>query len=156
MKAIVTGLAVLCLSLGATAEVHRWVDADGRVHFGDNKSAQKVQNKQDITRDVSRVNIDSGAGHAEKAREQRQAEAQADGDLEQLEQQKREQMKAQYSPMCKQLRRDMEVIGSGERVRFLNDDGSEKVVKEKDRGEQLAKWRATYEQLQCDDVLGSE
>lgn len=153
---LMLSILILCFSASSLAQVHRWVDADGRVHFGDSKSAQNVKNKQDISRDVSRVNIDGGAKYTEKVREQRQAEAQADSDLAQLEQQKRAQTRAQYLPVCKRLRQEMQIIESGEPVRFLNDDGSEKIVKDKDRGEQLANWRASYEQLQCDDILGSE
>ena len=153
---LVLSILMLCFSVTSLAQVHRWVDTDGRVHFGDSKSAQNVQNTQDISRNVSRVNVDNGASQLLKQREQRAAEAQADQDLARLEQQKRAQRRAQYLPICKQLREEMRVIESGEPVRFLNDDGSEKIVKDKDRGEQLAKWRASYEQLQCDDILGSE
>lgn len=154
-RLLVVSLTLL-FSLSLQAQVHRWVDEHGRVHFGDSKSAQKVPDAKDISKEVSRVNIDSGSAQAAKLREQRAAQAQADGDLADLERQKNEARKAQYLPMCKRLREEMHIIQSGEPVRFLNDDGSEKVVKESERGEQLAKWQASYAQLQCDEILALE
>lgn len=156
MKTLWIAVLSLLLSATALAEVHRWVDVDGRVHFGDSKSAQKVSGAKDISKDVSRVNIDSGSSHTDQVREQRQAQEQADGDLAALEQQKNEARKQQYTPMCKRLRDEIQIIESGERVSFLNEDGSERIVKESDRGEQLAKWRANYDELQCDEILALE
>lgn len=151
---------VLLLSLtfagAGWAEVHRWVDENGRVHFGDSKSAQKAKNAEDISREVSRVNIDASSKHAAEVRAKREALSQAESDLAALEQQKQAQKRAQYLPLCKRLREEIQVIEAGEPVRFLNEDGSEQIVKEKDRGVKLAEWRKTYADLQCDDILASE
>ncbi|HKE45518.1 MAG TPA: DUF4124 domain-containing protein [Steroidobacteraceae bacterium] len=41
-KRIAWGLMLTCLSMAASADVFRWVDADGRVHYSDRPDSEKA------------------------------------------------------------------------------------------------------------------
>lgn len=59
-----------CLFFGvsAMAEVYRWVDAQGKVHYSDKQPAASEQAvpAQDVTQKVSKQNIDSGTEERRK------------------------------------------------------------------------------------------
>lgn len=157
MSKCVLLLSALLLTLGAQAEVHRWVDEQGRVHFGDSKSVAKVANSEDISQEVSRINLDSGSRTtAEQMQQTREVTAQVEGDLAAMERQKLEARRARYGATCKQLQQEIQLIESGEPVRFVNEDGSENIVREQDRGIKVAEWRETYRRLECDQILAAE
>lgn len=54
---------VLLFSLNVSAEVYRWTDADGKVHFGDKKAGAAAEN---ITDKVKTTNVDTSTGEHQK------------------------------------------------------------------------------------------
>ena len=56
-------LFILLVSLPVHAEVYRWTDANGKVHFGDKRPDAKAEN---ITDKVKQTNIDTSTNEHEK------------------------------------------------------------------------------------------
>jgi hypothetical protein len=54
---------ILLVSLPVHADVYRWTDANGKVHFGDKKPGAKAEN---ITEMVKQTNIDTSANEHQK------------------------------------------------------------------------------------------
>ena len=53
----------ICAAVSAEAEVYRWTDAQGRVHYSDKKPAAAAE---DVTRAVTRQNLDTGTEERRK------------------------------------------------------------------------------------------
>ncbi|HNL91555.1 MAG TPA: DUF4124 domain-containing protein [Pseudomonadales bacterium] len=135
-------LLFLCWS--AQAEVYKWVDENGKVHFGDrapdDKKAESLDEK------LKDINIDHASGDAKPSVVVNTEKTQ---DEKNLEAQKKKKMEQAIGARCKKWKQDIAAIGRGDRGRFLDENGNEEVVLEKDRGKKLAEWRSNYLRSNC-------
>ncbi len=129
-----TGLALLLLALStsAGAKVYRWVDADGKVHFGDRKpSGQKGQQAKDISKAVEQTNVDASSAERDKLESVFARETKEEKRYKQEQQQQRDQQSRAHQAACAKARKYLRTIQG--RVYFVRKDGSEYTVSEKER-----------------------
>lgn len=66
---------MLCTSGYLNAEVYKWTDANGKIHYGDKKPSER---SEDITEQVKKTNIDSSASEHQKLEQLFRKENEAD------------------------------------------------------------------------------
>jgi len=125
----------LALSVGIQAQIYRWIDDEGNVHFGDEQS-RNVQ-AEEISENLPKLNVSEGSdtGYVpsgessternKRIREERQAEV------------------AARKPACDKARKELKIISGP--VYFTNDDGSNYTVSETERVKLEKELRAEIE-----------
>lgn len=127
------------------AEVYRWTDEEGKVHYSDRKLASDAE---DITAKVSVQNIDTSQDEHRKLQQLFRKENDADrAYLRQQEQQNGPS--SERVSQCEKLRHLL--IEASGRVQLVDQDGKEKRFTEKDQQKLLSEMRAA-EQQHCSDV----
>lgn len=142
---------LLLLCLPTQAEVYKWVDDNGKVHFGDRAPAEKKA--ESIDGQLKNVNIDHGSSDAAPPAVVSTEKTQ---DEKNLEAQKKKKMEQAIGAHCKKWKQDIAAIARGDRGRFLDKNGNEEIVLEKDRGKKLAEWRSDYLRSDCQTVYPLE
>lgn len=117
----------LLLSLNVYAEVYRWTDANGKVHFGDKKSGATAEN---ITDKVKNTNVDTSTGEHQKLETLFRKENDADREYQQ-QQQKQAQPNPELLRRCAEAKDYLSKISG--RVQFLDDKGKAVNVTEVER-----------------------
>ena len=120
-----TLLAVLgILSCSVQAEVYRWTDSAGKVHYSDKKPAEKAEN---ISSKIKQQNIDTSTAEREKLETIFRKENDADRAY------KRQQSQKPLAEIrqCQEAREYLKVIDG--RVQFLDENGGMVKVTEEER-----------------------
>ncbi len=130
-------LSLFAVAMNCSAEVYRWVDKNGKVHFTDRKPAADAEN---ITENVKSQNIDTSSCELQKLtsmREQEEKEKQEKTQQEQKAQQERkEQLTELNRPVCEKAKIRLKKI-SGHIV-FTDEQGRAVTVTEKERQQMVA------------------
>jgi hypothetical protein len=123
-------IGLLSVSINTVAEVYRWVDKDGKVHYTDRKPAANAEN---ITKDVNKQNLDSSSREIARINQMHRE----DEDAARIEQHKHEQARAQamQAPCAAAQTRLRKMKG---RVVFVDKAGKAVTVTEKERQEKVA------------------
>jgi hypothetical protein len=125
VEKLILGLTLL-LSLNVYAEVYRWRDAAGKVHFGDQKPKATAEN---ITEKVKSTNVDTSTSEHQKLESVFRKENDADREYQQ------QQKQAQYNPerqrQCSEAKDYLNKISG--RVQFLDEKGQIVNVTEAER-----------------------
>lgn len=133
--------ALLGLSCWCNAEVYRWVDSNGKVHYTDKKPAEDAE---DITKAVNQQNIDTSSEELRKVETIMRKEN--DADREYTQQQQHEKNQVRQSRCHRAKVRLQEITGN---VIFVDDDGKVAKITEKERQQMVAEVNATISE-NCD------
>lgn len=146
--------SVLCvLSVPALAEVYKWVDENGKVHFGDRAPADKPA--ENIADSLEKTNVDEASKqHASSLGTPDSSRKTADEEL--LVLRKRQALEEQIGKRCRTWLEEIKTIARGDPVRFLDEEGNEEVVMERDRGKKLLEWKEGYRQYGCEELYPLE
>lgn len=123
-------IGLLSFSINAPAEVYRWVDKNGKVHYTDQKPAPDAEN---ITKQVNKQNLDSSSREVEKIGQMLREDEEAERALH-AEQEKAHSQAMQAHCVAAKNRLD-KMKGY---VIFLDDSGKAVTVTEKERQEKVA------------------
>lgn len=136
---ILNGFLALALYVpGATAEVYRWTDSEGKVHYSDRKLNKDAE---DVT-DKTRVhNIDTSQEEQRKLQQIFRPENEADREYYR-QQQEAKKPSQEYRRYCNELRRYLQDING--RVQFINEDGKPVAVTEKERRQKVEETRQLW------------
>lgn len=118
-------------SLSTRAEVYRWVDEDGKVHYSDKKPKTDAE---DITRQVSKQNIDTSIDEQRRMQQIFRPENEADREFYR-QQQLKNQPTPEHMQHCNELRKYLEAIDG--RVQFIGEDGKVVPVTETERRQRV-------------------
>ncbi|MEZ5539069.1 MAG: DUF4124 domain-containing protein [Pseudomonadales bacterium] len=144
-------LLLLAILLGflvpVRAEVYKWVDENGKVHFGDR--APEDKKSESIDKQLNKVNIDHGSS-AKPTRLAPQTEKTQDE--KNLEIEKKKALEKAIGTQCKKWLLDIAAIERGDRGAFIGEDGKEEIVLERDRGTKLAEWKDDYRKSNCQKI----
>ena len=151
MKMNIMLWCVLLLCVPVQAEVYKWVNDNGKVHFGDRAPAEKTA--EAIDSQLKKVNIDHAIGDLSSPVVVSTEKTQ---DEKNLEIQKKKNMEKAIGEHCKKWKSDIAAIARGDRGRFMDKNGNEEVVLEKDRGKKLEEWRRDYLQSDCQTLYPLE
>lgn len=119
----------LALSFSVNAQIYKWVDEEGNVHFGDEASRRSAQqdHAQDVSDEMSSINLSEGSetGYTPSALETETRKAQQ---KKQTDTQKKQMVSA-----CAQARKDLQILSGP--VYFTDDKGEAYTVSEREREE---------------------
>lgn len=118
-------------SLSTRAEVYRWVDEDGKVHYSDKKPKTDAE---DITRQVSKQNIDTSIDEQRRMQQIFRPENEADREFYR-QQQLKNQPTPEHMQHCNELRKYLDAIDG--RVQFIGEDGKVVPVTETERRQRV-------------------
>lgn len=115
---------LLLMNSAVNAEVYRWTDSSGKVHYGDKKPAEKAE---DISAKVKQQNIDTSSTEHQKLETIFRKENDADREY------KRQQTQRPLVDIrkCQEMKRYLQVISGP--VQFLDEDGKAIRVTEEER-----------------------
>ncbi len=139
MKAIVMITILLSCTL-AKAEVYRWTDANGKVHYTDKKPTADAEN---ITEQVKKQNIDTGTEERKKVEQILRKENDADRHFYQQQQAVEQQQQNAKNKRCNEARQYLSKVSG--RVQFIDDNGKPMYVSEKERQAHEKEWKAIVE-----------
>lgn len=145
IRAIPLLLLLSVAATPATAELYRWTDADGRVHYSDRKPAAESEEEVEAIDDqLTPVNID-------ESHKQRQALnkvfAKEDKHVQRGEQQQQRKQQQARAQQCREARGYLRAISGP--VAFLDEDGKDMKISERERQERQAEMERLIEQY-CD------
>lgn len=139
MNKVASLILVLMVFSGqfALAQVYRWVDEQGNVHFGDKKP--KKQHVEDISSAVSKTNIDESSRTLKKLEN---VHAENEGERQVREGREKEDRNEQIRQknICAGARRDLRILQG--RVFFTDKDGKSYDISEAQRKIRAAKFEA--------------
>jgi|GEM_PF-4147519 uncharacterized cupin superfamily protein len=126
----------LCTAGATQAEVYRWVDANGQVHYSDRKLREDAE---DVTKQTRVQNIDTSQEERRKLQQIFRPPNKADQEFESrnVDAQKPDPELEQY---CEELNEYSDVLSG--RVQIVNDRGKEVTYTDKQRKEDLKKVEA--------------
>lgn len=128
---------LFAIALNAQAEIYRWVDKDGKVHFTDRKPPAEAEN---ITKDVKPQNLDTSNSELQKIVSMREQEAQRNQQQYEQEQQRQAARRAQLAELnrsaCEETKKRLEDIRG--HVIFTDDQGRAVTVRETERQQMVA------------------
>ena len=123
-------IGLLSFSISSMAEVYRWVDKNGKVHYTDKKPAPDAEN---ITKEVNKQNLDSSSREIEKINQMHREDEEAVRASQQQQEQAREQAMKAPCAAAKERLKKMKGL-----VIFIDDAGKAVTVTEKERQEKVA------------------
>ena len=138
-------LLVTLLAGGAQAEIYKWVDANGNVHYSDSPppgdSAQQVQ----LAPQPSEESLQQG--REENARrlryQQRESAARKETkETQQKEQQQSEKQAAKLQSQCKEARQQLKILNMQRPVYRKNEAGEREYVNAETRADEQAQLMA--------------
>lgn len=132
-------IATIALSVTSWAEIYRWVDDKGRVHYSDRAQDRKAE---DVSGSLKSVNITQGQPVQEFGAQQPKSAAELEIDHRTMaENRKREQV---WQTKCDKARQQLKTIGGP--VVFTREDGSVFEISEQERADKEHKLRQSIEQ----------
>jgi hypothetical protein len=140
-------LAVFCvwfIASLAAADVYKWVDENGKVQFGDKPPAEK--SAENIAEELQKINVDS---QSSKMTSSVVYSSEKTEDEKALEKKKLAELDSAIGKQCKKMKSDIHAIASGERGVFMDDNGKEEIVLEKERGKKLEEFKERYKKYGC-------
>ncbi len=138
-KRLVTGvfLASFCLFVQSSlyAEVYKWVDENGQVHYGEqpgNTGAEKITIRQNETtkpRPINKAEEDA----AESGKKNTDQQAEEFGEWEEVPPSQKEKRK-----LCNEAKSDLAAINSRGRMREINEKGEYIYLTEPERQQRIS------------------
>lgn len=131
----------------SVAGVYKWVDENGKAHFGDKAPDEKTAKQaQDIGQQLEKTNIDhTGSSLPATLPDSRKKTE----DEKNLEMQEKQRLKKAIGPYCASMKKDIVSIARGDRGNFYDKDGKPELVLEKDRGKKLEEFKEQYRKVGC-------
>lgn len=117
-------IILIACSVFAEAEVYRWTDATGKVHFSDQKPKEKADN---VTDKVKKQNIDSSTQEHQKMEALFRKENDADREFRRAQSQPNDE----HIQRCNEAKEYLRKISG--RVQFLDSDGKAVNISEAER-----------------------
>jgi hypothetical protein len=146
-KPVVILCSLLCSMLlcgSISAEVYKWVDENGKTQFSDKAPSEK--HAENIEGQLKKTNVD---GASKNIKTSAASSYEKNSDEKNLEEQNRQQLENRIGKQCKKMKEDIQAISRGDRGSFLDENGNEELVLERDRGKKLEEWKNSYQQYGC-------
>jgi uncharacterized protein DUF4124 len=127
---LVVAIGLILLMPTSFAEIYRWVDSDGKLHFSDQPPEDSTVSEE-VSSKMSPINRDSSAEETEKLQQVFQGETpeeQAFHQQQKAQQQRRDQ---NTERACQQAKYNLKILKG--RVYFEDPDGNEIIVTEEQR-----------------------
>lgn len=151
MQAVIFFICMLTLCKFSVADVYKWVDENGKTRFSDKAPTGKPA--ENIENELKKTNVDEASKNLASFSA---ATTEKTEDEKALEQKKLQELEAAIGSKCKKAKEDIQSIARGDREAFLDKDGKEEIVLERDRGKKLEEWRLNYKKFGCEKLYPLE
>lgn len=135
---LVIAIGLLLLMPTSFAEIYRWVDSDGKLHFSDQPPEDSAASEE-VSSKMSPINRDSGAEETKKLQQVFQGETPEEQAFHQQQKAQQQRRNQSAERVCQQAKYNLKILKG--RVYFEDSDGNEIIVTEeqrKQRANQLA------------------
>jgi hypothetical protein len=129
MKKYLGLIFVMIFAINCQAEVYRWTDKDGKVHFGDKKTNATAEN---ITKKVNTQNIDASTQELRKM----ETIFRKENDADRVHQQQLNEASQEQQQQCEQANLQLKRFEG--RVQYIDDDGKPIKVTETEHKQRVA------------------
>lgn len=146
-RALLLSAVTFLYSAMPVAEVYKWVDENGKAHFGDKAPDEKKA--EAISEKLAKTNIDHTGSSLPVSLPASNKKTVDEKNLELMEKQK---LQKAIGPYCAELKKDIASIARGDRGNFYDKDGKPEVVLERNRGEKLEEFKARYRSVGCEKL----
>jgi uncharacterized protein YdaL len=120
------------ISYASNAEVYRWIDAKGKVHYGDKKPGEAAEN---ITEKVKKTNVDTSTAEHQKLETIFRKENDADREYQAQQAQPNQDLLKR----CAEAKNYLNKISG--RVQFFDENGQPVNISETERQERAKEWQ---------------
>ncbi|MCW8195685.1 DUF4124 domain-containing protein [Proteobacteria bacterium 005FR1] len=140
-----TGLAGLFIAVAASADIYRWTDENGRVHFSD--KPPRDREAENISERTRSVNVDTSSGEREKLNELFAPESPEEKRLRQQREVQRTAQAEKQRLVCEKAQRELRFFKE-ERFYWVDESGNSKNASEQER-QQMIEQLSTAIQRHC-------
>jgi len=126
----VIAIGLLLLASSSHAEIYRWTDSDGKLHFSDQPPEDSLVS-EDVSSKMSPINRDSSAEETEKLQQVFQGETVEEKAFHNQQQVQQQQQNQASERACQGAKNNLRVLKG--RVYFEDADGNEIIVTEEQR-----------------------
>jgi hypothetical protein len=143
MKASISIIALVLLSFNAQAALHKWVDAEGKVHYSDTIPPE-VSTTQNVRNISGKDRGDAPADNAPKSLAEREAEFKKSRQAKEDKAEKKAQTEAQAearSRNCEASRQNARMIEEGVRITTYDAKGERTFLDDETRAKKLEEAR---------------
>lgn len=137
-RGVLIALFGMVLSAQSAAELYKWVDENGKVHFSDKKH-KAAKNAQDISASLKSTNVDSSQRSQKQLNDIFTQKRQAQAQNQPSAKEQQAAYKARYN-QCRKMRYKLSKIDG--RVQYVDKDGKIIPTTEKQRQQDVAETRA--------------
>ena len=134
-------IAILLAAAASAGELYRWVDAEGKVHFGDRPPLEAEA--EDIGDDLRPINSADATRPQQFTRSGQQASAQQQYEARQRNQQ--QQQRRQLERACQRAQRSLRMLQG--RVTFVDENGKSVKITERERQQRAARLQREIAQV---------
>lgn len=124
-------LASLILSQPGFAEIYRWRDKDGKLHFSDQPPEQSTAEATEVSDTLQPINRDTSSEEHEKMKQVFPTESAAESRYRETQNNKLRAQQQARQQQCQQSRELLKTLQGP--VAFIDDSGEEVVVSEEER-----------------------
>ena len=145
-------LLLLALGQGAAADVYRWVDENGRVHFGDRPPVSEAAETTTIdTQNSPPPSPDTAPGSSDRsvARQRLLDQYQKEREAKQEAVQRKQAQEQRREQLCLQARTDLENYQTHPVLYEMSSNGERRYLSEEERAQTIAEARQAVEHW-CD------
>ncbi|MGH1470472.1 MAG: DUF4124 domain-containing protein [Cellvibrionaceae bacterium] len=128
---------VLLFSFDTTAEIYKWTDEKGKVHFSDKPPENKKA--EDITESVKNTNIDASQNEHSKLNKIFAKETEGEKQLRLRKAKEQKKQKVEIEKRCAKAKKDLKFLRE-KRFFTLDENGKENTMTEKQRNELTSKY----------------
>lgn len=147
MQKIMFFMFYIFMCSAASAEVYKWVDENGKLQFSDRAPPEKkVEN---IEKNLQKINVDKASA---KIISSSVSKSEKNEDEKSLEQQRHQKLENAIGKQCKKMKEDIQAIARGDRGSFIDENGKEELVLERERGAKLEEWKENYRNYGCEKL----
>jgi len=135
-----------CLAFASKADVYKWVDDEGSVHYSDRKPADAESTQIKTRKQTSARSVGAeGSLTTQQNLDAQLQSLQEAGEIQQLEERQQEKLVSNNKAMeeyCASLKISIDTLASNARLRTKGDDGelrfmsAEEIVKKRNRNQQ--------------------
>ena len=147
MQKIMFFMFFIFMCSSASAEVYKWVDEKGKLQFSDKAPLEK--NAENIEKQLKKTNLDKASA---KIISSSVSKSEKNEDEKALEQQRHQNLENTIGKQCKKMKEDIQAIARGDRGSFIDENGKEELVLERERGAKLEEWKENYRNYGCEKL----
>jgi len=137
MERVLTLILLIGMAPIANAEIYKWVDEQGRVHYGD----KEITNAKALDLDTTKKgHINTGSSREEKRRKLLDA-MQEDKEREQTEQKKNRDKKKKHDRSCVVAKHQLSQFERASYLYDLDKDGNKVITSNEDRDKRTSQLR---------------